>query len=136
MQNEIKQTWFFNQSLQVVWEYLTTPELLVKWLAKTDFKPVLGHKFHLLGPRGSEIDGEVLEVKPFSMLSYSWQRNSAKDNKPFNSIVVWTLVPKENGAELELMHNGFTALEDFTAHNNGWATIGNRFAELLNSINK
>ncbi len=46
------------------------------------------------------------------MLSYSWQKNSAKDNKPFNSKIVWTLVPKENGTELQLVHNGFTALED------------------------
>jgi uncharacterized protein YndB with AHSA1/START domain len=73
----------------------------------------------------------VLEVKPFTKLSYSWQKNSAKDNKPFNSKVVWTLVPKENGTELQLVHNGFTALEDYIAHNNGWNTCLKLLEELL-----
>ena len=85
---------------------------------------------------GKIIYCEVLEVKPFTKLSYSWQTNSAKDNKPFNSKVVWTLVPKENGTELQLVHNGFTALEDYIAHNNGWTALGNQFVELLNTIKK
>ncbi|HYV90541.1 MAG TPA: SRPBCC domain-containing protein [Chitinophagales bacterium] len=136
MQQEIKQTWHFNQSPQEVWKYLTIPELLEQWLGKTDFQPIAGHKFRFIGRQGSEIDCEVLEVKPFTKLSYSWQRTSAKDRKPFTSKVVWTLVPKEKGTELQLVHDGFTALEDFTAHNNGWTVIGNRFLELLNTIKK
>jgi uncharacterized protein YndB with AHSA1/START domain len=136
MQNEIKQSWYFNQSQQVVWEYLTKPELLEKWLAKSDFQPLVGHKFRFIGPHGSEIYGEVLEVKPFTLFSYSWQRTSAKDNKLFISKVVWTLVPKENGRELQLVHNGFIALEDYVAHNNGWTIIGTRFVELLKTIKK
>ena len=131
MQEEIKQTRHFNQSPQEVWEYLTKPELLEQWLGKTDFKPIAGHKFRFISPYGNDSFCEVLEVKPFTKLSYSWQKKSSKDNQPFNSKIVWTLVPKENGTELQLVHNGFTSLEDYTAHNHGWNACLNLFGDLL-----
>ncbi len=134
MQKEIKQTWHFNQLPQVVWEYLTKPELLEQWLMKTDFQPIVGHKFRFTTSSGKIIYCEVLEVNPFTKLSYSWQAHSGNGNKSFDSEVIWTLIPKGKGTELQLVHNGFTALEDFIAHNNGWTTLGNRFVELLNTI--
>jgi len=110
MQKEIKQTWHLSQPPQEVWEYLTKPELLQQWLMKSNFQPIVGHKFHFIGECNDDGTGiancEVLEVKPYTHLSYSWQGNSVKDNKPFNSKVVWTLTPKENGTELQLVHNG------------------------------
>ena len=138
MQKGIKHTWHFDRSPQEVWEYLTKPELLEQWLMKTNFQPIVGHKFYFIG----ECDGdgkavancEVLEVKPYSHLSYSWQTNSIADNKPFTSKVVWTLVPKDNGTEMQLVHNGFTVLEDVIAHNDGWTRIGNKMAEFLNAV--
>lgn len=136
MQKEIKQSWAFKQSQQEVWEYLTKPELLEQWFEKTDFKPVPGHKFRVDGKRGCIIHCEVLEVKPFTRLSYSWQFTSEVDHKLFDSLVVWTLVPKENGTELQLVHNGFTMLEDYTGHNTGWTKLVNRMVELLIPIEK
>jgi uncharacterized protein YndB with AHSA1/START domain len=130
---EIKHTWQFNRSPQEVWEYLTKPELLEQWLMKTDFQPIAGHKFIFTAPHGMVHYCEVLEIKPFTKLSYSWQRNSALDKKPFDSKVEWTLVPKENGTELQLVHNGFRALEDYTQHNNGWAMLVNGLVERLNT---
>jgi len=132
MQKEITHIRYFTQSPQEVWEYLTRPELIEQWLGKTDFQPIAGHKFHFISPYGNDSYCEVLEVKPFTKLSYSWQKNSAKDNKPFNSKVVWTLVPKGTGTELQLVHCGFTSLEDFLAHENGWNTCLKQFEELLN----
>src|SRR6478736_5584925 len=116
MEKDIKHTRHFNQSPQEVWECLTRPELLEQWLGKTDFQPIAGHKFRFISPYGNDSYCEVLEVKPFTRLSYSWQKNSAKDNKSFHSIIVWTLVPKESGTELHLVHSGFTAPEDYTGH--------------------
>lgn len=136
MQKEIKQIWFFNQSPQVVWDHLTKPELIELWLGKTDFQPILGHKFRLLGKQGSEIDCQVQEINPFTKLSYSWRKNSAKDNTTFTSKVMWTLVPKENGTELQLVHDGFSALEDQIEHNTGWTILGNRFIELFKMKDK
>jgi len=140
MQNEIKQNWFFDRSPQEVWEYLTKPELMEQWLMKSDFQPVVGHKFHFIG--NCNDDGktaaqcEVLEVTPYTRLSYSWQTNSFKDNRPFDSMVVWTLAPADNGTNLQLVHSGFTVAEDFLAHSEGWTSIGKKIAGFLNSIAK
>src|SRR5471030_2836169 len=100
MQKEIKHTWHFDKSPKEVWEYLTKSELLEQWLMKNDFKPIIGHKFRFTSPSGCEHFCEVLEIKPFTKLSYSWQKKSDKDGKPFDSLVVWTLSPKEKGTEL------------------------------------
>jgi len=134
MQNEIKHTRHFSQTPQEVWKYLTDPGFLEQWLGKTDFQPVIGHKFRFVSPYGNDSFCEVLEVKPFSRLSYSWQKNSLKDQKPYNSKILWTLIPKEDGGtELQLLHNGFRALEDFTGHDNGWKECLNKFEGLINT---
>lgn len=135
MQKEIKQTWHFSQSPQEVWEYLTKPELLELWLSKTDFQPIAGRKFSFISSYGNHSYCEVLEVKPFTNLSYSWQKNSAKDNKPFTSKVMWTLIPKEMGTELQLVHNGFIALEDVSPHENGWNICLEQFQKLIKLSN-
>jgi uncharacterized protein YndB with AHSA1/START domain len=131
MEKEIKQIWFFNQPPRIVWEYLTKPELLEQWLGKTDFQPIPGHKFRFISPYGNDSYCEVLEIKPFTRLSYSWQKISAKDNKAFHSIILWTLAPKDKGTELQLLHNGFKALEDVIAHEKGWNSCLKHFEELL-----
>jgi uncharacterized protein YndB with AHSA1/START domain len=136
MKEEIKHTCFFDQSPEEVWEYLTRPELLEQWLGKTDFQPIVGHKFRFISPYANHAYCEVLEVKPFTRLSYSWQKNSTKVNKPYRSKVVWTLVPKKNGTELQLVHNGFIALEDLVGHEKGWSTCLNTFEELINTIER
>jgi len=131
MQKEIRHSWYFNRSPEEVWEYLTKPELLEQWLMETDFQPVVGHKFRFTC---SVINYcEVLEVVPFTRLSYSWQVGSVNDGQPFNSKVVWTLVPKGNGTELQLVHDGFTALEDRAGHDKGWMACGDRLVERLKS---
>ena len=134
MENEIRQSRHFNQPPQEVWDYLTKPELIEQWLGKTDFKPVAGYKFRFISPYGNDSYCEVLEVKPFTRLSYSWQKNSAKDHKLFNSTVVWTLIPKENGTELQLVHNGFSAIEDVIAHTNGWNICLEKIEEIVQTI--
>ena len=131
MRKEILQKWHFNQPAQVVWEYLTKPELIEQWLTKTDFQPIAGHAFQFMDKSGKIISCKVLEVEPFTKLSYSWQYYSAKDNKPFDSTVVWTLLSKEDGTELQLLHNGFIALEDYNAHRQGWNICLARFEKLL-----
>ena len=107
---------------------------------KSDFQPIVGHKFRFIGGCDHSDDDkaaaycEVLEVKPFSSLSYSWQANSVNTNTPFNSTVVWTLIPKENGTALQLVHCGFIVIEDYQAHNDGWTRIGNKMVEFLNAL--
>lgn len=140
MQKQIKQTWFFRQSPQEVWEYLTKPELIEQWLMKSDLKPIVGHKFSFtFTPKNdSKYDGvvhcEVLEVEPFTRLSYSWNGSTQNKSRQFNSIVEWTLSPKDNGTELTLQHNGFKELEDILNHTNGWNACLKRFEDQINTI--
>ncbi|MGC4021054.1 MAG: SRPBCC domain-containing protein [Cyclobacteriaceae bacterium] len=142
MQKEIKQTWFFKQSPSEVWEYLTKPELIEQWLMKSDFKPVAGHKFRFTfvskpeGKYDNVVHCEVLEVKPFTKLSYSWNGATQDKSRNYNSIVVWTLAQKDNGTELLLQHNGFTELEDILTHSNGWNSCLKKFEILINSTQK
>ena len=141
MEKEIKKTWFFKQTPQEVWEYLTKAELIEKWLMKNNFKPTLGHKFQFTfeAKEGSKYAGvvncEVLEIKPFSKLSYTWD-GGTNDGRNFNSEVVWTLAPKEYGTELHLTHNGFTVLEDILNHSGGWDSCLKKIEDLLNQNEK
>jgi len=135
MQKEINHNWHFSQTPEEVWQYLTQPELLEQWLAKMNFQPIVGHKFSIIG-RCNEDENvsawcEVLEVQPYTRLSYSWQTDSLYDNMPFNSKVTWTLIPQKDGTELRLVHNGFTAMEDVIAHDTGWTKIGDSITGLL-----
>ena len=138
MQKEIRKTWHFNQSPREVWAYLTQPELMEQWLMKSNFQPVVGHKFRFVGGCDDKAKDaahcEVLEVTPYTRLSYSWQANSASDNKPFDSKVVWTLEPKDNGTELQLAHTGFKVMEDVVLHNDGWTRLGNKLVESLKAV--
>jgi len=133
MQKDIFKTTFFTQQPAEVWEYLTRPELLELWLGKTDFEPTVGHKFHFVSPYGNNSICEVLDVQPFARLSYSWQKKSLKDNQAYNSTIIWTLIEKENGTELQLQHTGFIFLEDAMGHNTGWDGCLKTMGELMNA---
>lgn len=138
MQREIKQTWQFNQPPAEVWEYLTNPQLMEQWLMKTNFKPVKGQKFQFTFTAKPEsmylgiVECEVLEIIPFSKLSYSWNGSTLDKSRAYNSVVVWTLVPKEGGTELRLSHDGFIVFEDILTHSNGWNSCLTKMDKLIN----
>jgi uncharacterized protein YndB with AHSA1/START domain len=128
MKTEIKHKWFYNQSAEEIWEYLTKAELIEKWLMPNDFEPKVGHEFKFMtNPIPSlGLDGnfycKVLEIIPLKKLVYSWKGGTSKNNLTLETIVEWTLEPKENGTELSLTHSGFK--EDnasiLTAMFDGW----------------
>lgn len=132
MQNEIRHTWQFNKPPQQVWEYLTRPELIQQWLMETDFQPVVGHKFSFTC--GTITYCEVLQVIPNQLLSYSWKEKNDTGETTVDSKVTWTLLESNGGTELQLVHDGFTTLEDYIGHNNAWAKLGPQFVELVNNI--
>lgn len=140
MQNEVNQTWFFKQSLQEVWEYLTKPELIEQWLMESDFKPLVGHKFKFTHAPKNEspylgvVDCEVTEVKPVTNLAYTWACYAKDGSRTVNSTVRWTLAAKENGTELQVLHNGFKLAEDFTTHNVGWAACIKRLDAAIAAV--
>ncbi|MEH6705082.1 MAG: SRPBCC domain-containing protein [Galbibacter orientalis] len=128
MKTEIKHKWFYNQSAEKIWEYLTKAELIEKWLMPNDFEPIVGHEFKFTtNPIPSlGLDGnfycKVLEITPLEILVYSWKGGTSKNNLTLDTIVEWTLEPKENGTELSLIHSGFKDMNALilTAMYDGW----------------
>ena len=129
MQKEIKHTWFFRQSPQEVWEYLTKPKLLEQWLMKNNFQPIVGCDFQFNTNPAPQIDFDgtvyckVLEIVPNKKLVYSWKCGPGNGKITIDSLVTWTLLPKENGTELILENTGFKIMENFTlfsAMEKGW----------------
>jgi uncharacterized protein YndB with AHSA1/START domain len=83
-----------------VWRALTQRHLIEDWLMKTDFEPVVGHRFNFRADWGA-VDGEVLAVKPATMLSYTWSAYGLE------SVVTWTLTPTRTGTHLRMEQSGF-----------------------------
>lgn len=137
MEREIRHTWFLPGSPETVWDYLTVPELLAQWLMPSDFQPVVGHRFIFntkpkikLGFDGM-IYCEVLEVNPLKKLVYSWKGGAGNGKISLDSIVTWTLTPKDNGTELQLVHSGFKGMRNYIPYlimGKGWNKIVKRLA--------
>lgn len=137
MENDIRLTRFFEHSPQDVWDALTQPEHLEKWLMTSDFQPIVGYKFRFThAPKNDSnyeglIEGMVIEAVPPTRLSYSWKGRTKDGRRTFDSIVTWILIPKEMGTELQLQHDGFTLAEDVAAHSKGWDLCLQRMEKLL-----
>jgi uncharacterized protein YndB with AHSA1/START domain len=54
----------------VVWRALTDPELMARWWAAGDIRPVVGHRFHVDMGRFGLQPCEVVAVDPEQMLRY------------------------------------------------------------------
>jgi uncharacterized protein YndB with AHSA1/START domain len=142
MANTIRQTYFFQHSPEVVWEYLTNAELLTLWLMRNDFQPIPGHDFQFrTNPIPSlNFDGicycKVLEIVPFKKLSYSWKGGPGDGSINLDTLVVWKLEPKETGTELSLEHSGFSEIENIAIYNgmtDGWLKNLHKMADRINT---
>ncbi len=140
MNTSIHHQFFYAHPTDVVWEYLTLPEKISKWLMPNDFQLILGHDFQFrTKPKPQfNFDGifycKVLEIVPLKKLSYSWRGGPGNGEISLDTVVVWTLVAKDNGTELQLEHNGFTN-ENFaiySALNEGWFKNMKKIVESLN----
>ena len=83
-----------------IWRALTQPHLIEEWLMKTDFKPVVGHRFDFRADWGS-VDCQVLTIEPNKTLSYTWAAYGLE------SVVTWTLTPTSTGTHLRMEQSGF-----------------------------
>lgn len=136
MKKRIVKTWQFDHSPEIVWEYLTNPDLLALWFAKMDFKATPGHQFTIGGKEGCLNYCEVTLVEPPARLAYSWKFSSEKDKKYYDSTVLWTLTGKGEGTELVLVHDGFAEIADFDKHSQGWTYLVNQMVEQVNAVTK
>jgi uncharacterized protein YndB with AHSA1/START domain len=84
-----------------IWRALTQPHLLEEWLMKTDFAPVMDHRFKFSADWGS-VDCQVMAVEPNKTLAYTWEAFGLR------TVVTWTLTPTDAGAHLRMEQVGFT----------------------------
>jgi uncharacterized protein YndB with AHSA1/START domain len=83
-----------------IWRALTQPHLIEEWLMKSDFKPVVGHRFDLRADWGA-VGCQVLAIEPNRTLSYTWAALGLE------SVVTWTLTPTSTGTRLRMEQSGF-----------------------------
>ena len=136
MQRNIRHQFFFPHPTEIVWDYLTDPNLLSQWLMPNDFMLRVGHRFQFnarpkidLGFDGT-IYCEVLQVVPLKKLVYSWKGGMGKERPTLDSVVTWTLAASDGGTVLVLEHTGFKGLKNYLAYvimNKGWIKIGKRW---------
>ncbi len=83
-----------------VWQALTDPDALGRWLMPCEFEPLIGFRFRFDRPSGEPVKGKVIEVDEGRLLAYTWDDGEA----PEPSVVVWTLSPDDAGTRVRLEH--------------------------------
>lgn len=90
-----------------LWRALTQPHLVEEWLMKNDFKPEIGHEFELIGEWGGTLKCKVLEVEPYTSLSYTWDFPNDDPAFSLQSVVTFTLTETAEGTRLRMDQSGF-----------------------------
>lgn len=144
MQRDLLIKWHFPHHAEKVWECLTVPELVSQWLMKNDFLPIVGHKFNFYTKPIPQMgfDGivycEVIEIIAGKKLVYTWKGGAGPDKINLDTILIWTLTPREDGTELVLEHKGFKGFKNYITSiimNNGWRKhVLRRMGTLLDEI--
>lgn len=104
-----------------IWRALTEPELLARWLMKTDLHPAIGRVFQFRREPTPGWDGvvdcEILAVEECRFISYAWR------SLGIDTVVSWTLEPTPAGTLLTLEQSGFKASERqaFGGARMGWS---------------
>lgn len=131
-------------SPETIWKALTRGELIERWLMPTDFEPVPGKRFTFrtrpIGAWDGVVNCEVLEVRPFEKLVYSWKGGSDENGAyggRLDSTVTWTLSAVEGGTRLRLVHAGFRTPQNdfaFDAMSGGWAKVAQRIGAVVAAL--
>jgi len=123
-----------------VWRTLTQSELIAQWLMPNDFVACVGHRFQFktrpIGDWDGVVQCEVLACEPPRLLRYSWRGGSstnARHGSLLDSIVTWTLTPRDGGTHVRMEHDGFRLPANQSAYeamSPGWSRIVERLAEI------
>ncbi len=113
-----------------LWRALTQPRLIAEWLMPNDFRGEAGHHFSLKGEWGGVIDCEVLEIRPMTFLSYTWNFASEETAYDLRSTVSFRLEPTATGTRLRVEQTGFRPEQTQAFHGAraGWAAFLDKLA--------
>lgn len=141
MERDIIISWYYPHPPELIWKYLTEPELLGQWFMKNDFKAEVGHKFTFINKPKPAVgwDGivysEVLELVPQQKLVFDWKAGPKPGVINMETVLIWTLTLHDNGTMLKLEHRGFKGMKNYLSSfimEKGWQKIlGKRFYRLL-----
>jgi uncharacterized protein YndB with AHSA1/START domain len=123
-----------------VWQVLTEPALIARWLMRPEgFRAQIGARFRLVakaepGWRGF-VECEITELEAVRVLAYSWKG----DDKGAPTTVRYTLEPTATGTRLIFEHTGFIGVGGFLLSKlmlgPGWKKMMNkRLGELLGAL--
>ncbi|MFI6476929.1 SRPBCC domain-containing protein [Nonomuraea sp. NPDC050663] len=111
----------YDADVDDVWDAITDPERLARWLNSVsgDLRP--GGRFEL----GSGEHGDILQCEPPRLLKVSWLFGPEADEWPGTSEVEVRLTPGPAGAtELELIHAAFIEEPSFPTYGPGAGGVG------------
>lgn len=118
-----------------IWRALTQGALMEEWLMKSDFQPIVGHRFKFRAEPNPHWDGivecEVLVVEPHQKLAYKW------GSLGLDSVVTWTLTPVEGGVLLRMEQAGFRPDQEqnYRGAMYGWKGFVNKLEQVVARLN-
>jgi uncharacterized protein YndB with AHSA1/START domain len=125
----------FPHTLDVVWNTLTRPGMMGRWLKMepTGFAPTIGTRFTYQTTPAGEWDGvihcHVLEVIPNQRLAYAWtggHEGNVGYGSRLDTVVTFVLSAVDGGTRLRLVHSGFVLPKNESAFKNmsvGWTKV-------------
>jgi uncharacterized protein YndB with AHSA1/START domain len=119
----VHQTVHIDAPRERVFELLTDPEQLPRWIPVTVLEPRVGGRFEFA--RGEWLaEGEVVAFDPPRLVAYTWDWR----NQPMGARteVRWELEEDEGGTTVRLSHTGFPEGPHRDQHDGGWRHYGER----------
>jgi uncharacterized protein YndB with AHSA1/START domain len=115
----------FEQSIEEVWQALTDPNTLTRWLMENDFEPRIGKRFtlrHTSDTWAGTFECEVLELHAPHRMVWSWSAGDEPDGRP--SRVVFELRVDGNATVLTLKHlSPLGRQEEGSSHGMAWVRL-------------
>lgn len=122
-----------------VWQAMTEPELMARWMMPTEgFVPEVGNEFLMVGTPVPAVNFsgttrcKVLELIKERRLSLSWGDAAGGTT---NWTVSWTLEPTAEGTRVTLVHDGFDLSDEreqisYRVMGSGWVGIMRKLGEV------
>ena len=129
----IERTIRIDAAPEVIFEALTTPELVERWLChEAAVEPRLGGRIVETAPDGTEhLWGTVTAWEPPDRLAFTWHPGRTADTRQEVEI---TFLPDGDGARVSLVHSGWERLGERAAdvrrnYEGGWGIVLGRYAD-------